>query len=258
MYTDHEHTALHRSAGHVRTLREWLYIKDILCGCSRLDRGEGSIPGIRDNTAEEGDQGSGSLGSRSQLVSVQLALVSVSLPAWLVTTTSCCVSLTSLYKIKRQSLRNSTAVHCEVLELGAISRKLNSWPLLPCILLPRRRADLGGDDMFDKGWRRFEWIPLLAGFNFTVLGSEQWTCSCPGPLAHFDGRVVPFIFLMQPHPGWGSCHKPQILQWGTRECVCEGTVRHISKSSLKHQMFKARENNPVAGREGHGPVPSWP
>lgn len=40
-------------------------------------------------------------------------------------------------------------------------------------------------------------------------------------------------------------------------CVCEGTVRHISKSSLEHQMFKARENNPMAGREG-APVLSWP
>lgn len=88
---------------------------------------------------------------------------------------------------------------CSALEFGAISRKLNSWPLLPCILYPRRRLDLGGD-MFDKAWRISEWTPLLTESVSTGLESDQWTYSCGwalGPLNRWD---IPLILLRQPHP----------------------------------------------------------
>lgn len=60
-----------------------------------------------------------------------------------------------------------------LLSPGVGIRKLNSWPLLPCILYPRRRLDMGGD-MFDKGWKISEWTPLLMGSVSTGLGSERW------------------------------------------------------------------------------------
>ncbi|OBS82397.1 hypothetical protein A6R68_23616 [Neotoma lepida] len=51
----------------------------------------------------------------------------------------------------------------------------------------RTRPDLGGDNMFDKGWRT-EWTPLLVGLVSTVLGSSIGSVHVAGPLAHFDGK----------------------------------------------------------------------
>lgn len=107
-------------------------------------------------------------------------------PGTAVATTTCLLCLFN-FSVQNERTKLIKFYCSSLLSPGVWSRIPKAKQLAPDTLqlLPRRRPDLGGNDMFDKGWRRSEWIPRLVGIIFTVLGSEQWTCSCrwaPGTL----------------------------------------------------------------------------